>query len=402
MTVKNWAYDEKVQKGDLFVVTATDHNNNNNYTEGDFYKALFDGVIGSQYFPYHGQSNDNWKFIASSDWYHVTDIAMSADANDIYANGLNMVPVYIYMTPLNPGGKNIDVAQGVLIDSTWLIDYETGEKLIWTHAPTIDDFPKDSGWYYCQYPNDFINNANDSSINTDVDTQKALITFYVFARNVTNLPKKIGVLIRPSANPDDGQVIDTIYGKDSPCAVVTLAAKMAQPFSGSDLDVKKEIRFEDFPAQNPPVPNGPTNSLYVYTWTIPSKYVIKHWEWTDPSGSYTWAQSCYYKTGVDGGSERSRWLAAGSIFPPGNYDDLWTDMDIGLSEMLHTHYSINTGNNQLIFTRIIGKGFSWVYDISGLDRGHAVIITDQYGTRYEMLFHAGYETSDPYLTSSVV
>nr|CAC19492.1 nematicidal protein [Xenorhabdus bovienii] len=325
-----------------------------------------------------------------SDWTGVSTfnviLETGLDNCNIYANGLNMIGVIINITPTDDEGNFVDIDDVTLNDNIKIVDYIDGS-----------DIDGSDGWFYTGNPNEYntIPNSQSYSLLKSENSQITQIKRYVSCSNTSRLRTKS---FSAKVTTTSGKVISITQNSINSSRVVINAID-ATNFTDDELRTTKETRFEN---QSYTSHKSSTNSLYVHTWTIPRSLKLQNWRWEDYNNGWTWAQSCYYKTGADGGSESTRWLAAGSIFPPGNYDGLWLDNDIALSGMAHKSYNVDTGINQLSFTRIIGKGFSWVYNISGLDRGHAVIIIDQYGNKYRILFHAGYENSDPYLSSSIV
>ncbi|VEA66454.1 Uncharacterised protein [Serratia plymuthica] len=392
-----WKDGISVQQGDIFRVDAHDARNPA-YVEGDYYRAQKDFIINNSaaWYPASGSDNDCWQFDANN-WSKTSDVAVLASETIIYSNGLNMLEVCVYMTP-KQGNAHMSVSESELKKHTTLVDYYTGEPLtLLTKTPGIHAPFPGPGWGYSQSPSEFTTDVPQHMVKASAVGQQR-ITFYVAVNKVTT-SKSIGVIISPLGDRDgSGKVVDTINGQNSALSFVTLYAKAASAFSGTQLDTVRDTRINKEPAS---IDKNCFNYLYVYAWTMPSGFAMKYWEWEDMNGPYTWAQSCYYKTGYDDGKFYDRWLAAGSIFPPGNYPDLWLDNDIALRDMNHDHYSIYTPSNQILFTWIVGENFSWVYDISGLDKGHAVIVTDQYGNRYRMLFTAGTYDTGPRVTSTL-
>ncbi|MQL50350.1 hypothetical protein GEA64_21395 [Photorhabdus khanii] len=209
-----WNADLTVTYGDVFYVTPDDHAKNSNLTTGDYYLALYDGPIIA--YPASGQSDAHWKYVpaSSAPWVDVNNVRLDTDMGEtatIFANGLQMTPVYVYFTLGDDSGKmTIDSLTALAYQNTTLIDYNTGKPLTRVDFIDPDHRVPTNGWYFCTKANDFVTtNANRGSNYKDVTA--ASLIFYVACQSRSQTAKKIGASIQPSGAPDP--FLDSLYGK---------------------------------------------------------------------------------------------------------------------------------------------------------------------------------------------
>ncbi|PQQ35935.1 hypothetical protein [Photorhabdus laumondii] len=213
-----------VTYGDVFKVTQEDHDKNGHWTTSDYYLALYDGPIIA--YPASGQSDAHWKYVPanSAPWVDVNNVKLSTEMGDtatIFANGLQMTPVYVYFTLGNNSGEmTIDSLTALAYQNTTLIDYNTGTPL--TRVDSVDSkhpVPGD-GWYFCTTPNDYVMSDAHRANNGNPDS--VLLTFYVVCQSRTHAMKRIGVSIQPTGAPDP--FMDSAHNSDGWHSPVSITA----------------------------------------------------------------------------------------------------------------------------------------------------------------------------------
>ena len=264
---KTWRPDEKVVLGDIFKVTEDDITDKSKFKVDDCYKAIFQGRIPKNpgndvcyKFPSDGKSNNSWVFAAGhDDWAEVRDLAVkTAFQNEpvtIFANGLNMVRIDVHMTPINWFGNPVTVDQKSLIDNIWLVNYETGEHLIWRgeEAPTVNNQETANGWFYTTGYNKFTevvdhqsSRAEDNSSNDDGDGTpgKTIVKFYVFAKDLTPDQGKqgiaIGAIVKPAYNPA-GEVDGYLGGGGLIIMHASVKVRAKLDLAITDLSITKSL-----------------------------------------------------------------------------------------------------------------------------------------------------------------
>ncbi|MDX7988290.1 hypothetical protein FE392_13265 [Xenorhabdus sp. 12] len=175
-----------------------------------------------------------------------------ADSSLIFANGMNMIAVDVFLEPTDKDGNAIKLPYDVILNNTYLLDYSSEEKLnkgIYSGGGF--------GWAYTNKPNDFtgVPIIKESTLKTSVvqssdfedntDDNKQRITFYIYcSESEQNTIKNIAVMITAP-----GAVYSTAHGceMDSHVQLKTLD-KIEYKFS--DAKTKKEaVNIKgDFPA----------------------------------------------------------------------------------------------------------------------------------------------------------
>ncbi|AOM40765.1 hypothetical protein [Xenorhabdus hominickii] len=128
---------------------------------------------------------------------------------EIFANGRNRIIVDIRIQPTDINGKSVSVPRDILLQNTWLIDYNSGDKLT-KKANENQNFE----WAYTEEPNEFITTPGiSSSVQTQAEvaggSTEEIVTFYVYCSpsEVTQV-KQIAVLVQ---TPD--KEYSTMYGE---------------------------------------------------------------------------------------------------------------------------------------------------------------------------------------------
>lgn len=152
----------------------------------------------------------------------------------IYASGLQMTPVYVYMSPLtgpssDPASLNVnDAIIEQAYQNTTLIDYETGAPLIRVESIDYDNPVPGDGWYFCTKPNNYVTSGIE---RTDTEGPHSMtLTFYVACKYSTTQRKTIGASVLLS---DTGElIVDTDHSPDGFNSNVVITAYEV-PYSNS-------------------------------------------------------------------------------------------------------------------------------------------------------------------------
>lgn len=180
----------------------------------------------------------------STRWVNVTDVCVNVDSEQhplLYANGLNMIAVRVYMTPLDINRKIIDdVDVNELVGAVTLIDYDTGVPFMKKdQAPSLGHTTP--GGIYCTVANEYLSGSN--VINPGrVSYGKKYITFYFAYNGTSSTSVRIGCKIKPTypAQEVDGKdiyngVVNSING-DTHCPTTPISV-IVKKFKDSNVTV---------------------------------------------------------------------------------------------------------------------------------------------------------------------
>ncbi|WP_446471240.1 hypothetical protein [Xenorhabdus stockiae] len=155
-----------------------------------------------------------------SSWNGISDLKIGfrqlSNSENIFSNGRHRILIDVHITPKDKNDMNISISNKILSKNTWLIDYNTGEKLSFDVSEN-DDFT----WGYTDEPNEFTAIIIPSSVSLMNSREQAsnsikksnfinTLTYYVYcAPTESNHIKQIGVLVQA---PDGEHSIS--YGGD--------------------------------------------------------------------------------------------------------------------------------------------------------------------------------------------
>ncbi|PHM61388.1 hypothetical protein [Xenorhabdus ishibashii] len=189
-----------------------------------------------------------------SSWYGLSELKIKlrqiSNESDIFANGRNRVAVDIYIQGTDSENRQVLVPDNTFWMHTWLIDYNTGEKLSWNRNEE-DDFT----WCYTYEPNEFtktpkpaIASEISSFTNNKEEYGDALnlsrLTCYVYCSpEAVNETKQIAVLVvAPNEHEYSsgyGKVYDSFIQLNS-------KAETIYKFSNKNIAIGKEKLINDF------------------------------------------------------------------------------------------------------------------------------------------------------------
>ncbi|CAM3564934.1 putative surface protein [Xenorhabdus nematophila ATCC 19061] len=181
---------------------------------------------------------------ASAQWVNVTDVcvnvvSVSGQAPLLYANGLNMIAVRVYMTSQDINEKTIDdIDVNELVGAVTLIDYDTGVPFTKIdHPPSLNHITP--GGTYCTVANKYLSGSN--FINPGISGYgKRYITLYFAYNGTSSTSVRIGCKIKPTY-PDKGadgryvynEVVNSING-DTHCPTTPIKVTVKK-FKDSDV-----------------------------------------------------------------------------------------------------------------------------------------------------------------------
>ncbi|MDC9588810.1 hypothetical protein PSI23_05625 [Xenorhabdus sp. XENO-10] len=192
-------------------------------------------------------------------WHGISQLKIKLRRNSlnneilIFANGRNMAVVDVYFQLKNAQGNIItDISEELLDDLTenvFLIDYNTGEKLI-RNAQEKSDFK----WSYRNMPNEFTATPSFTVPNPSTLIEASSVnpiqglkrfTFYVYcSANEVNQVKQIGALVQA---PD--RKYSTAYGESyNDC--VQLKAICEIIYTKSSLEIERKLIFNNLGDQS--------------------------------------------------------------------------------------------------------------------------------------------------------
>lgn len=292
----DWQLGTIAAHGDIFKVN--DHDATNNiYVAGDFYIAMFDGVVDGRYYPPHGKSNSNWTYTERK-WISTTSVSVALIGNpnepmNLYGNGLCMLPVRVYMTAMDNGtpSANFTVSDEDMENAVTLVDLATGKKYKKkTSPPKIgDEDTMDEGGYYCATPGEFVIPSGTNQSNSASSRQ--FITLYVFYKSnqSTKLQCQLGCIIVPKDNP-----ANTVYNYNTSGTVANGSGYIYV------LPKKKFIYGQSGDVYASVVSNNPENGFMIDTYYIDMTGVtgMKHVELIKvPLSNYPcgpFSEDCFY------------------------------------------------------------------------------------------------------------
>ncbi|CDG17116.1 hypothetical protein [Xenorhabdus doucetiae] len=176
-------------------------------------------------------------------WYRVSQLKiklrqLNIEA-DIFANGRNRVIVDVYIQCADSYNNKVVVPSDILLQHTWLIDYDTGEKLTW-RAKEDDNFT----WAYTDEPNEFT--ATPVTLKTPSFTNYeehhdgpilSRVTFYIYCSPIAvNQIKQVAALVVTPGNT----VHSSAYGKEFD-ACIQLNSKAEIYYRSANLDIESEL-----------------------------------------------------------------------------------------------------------------------------------------------------------------
>lgn len=145
-------------------------------------------------------------------WSGVTELRIllpqsKGNETHIFANGRNRVAVDVYIQGTDSKNNQVLVPSDILFQHTWLIDYNTGEKL--TRQAEEDNFT----WSYTDEANEFAMTPNVSSFTNEVhhgNLKLSWVRLYIYCSPAAvRESKKIAVLVEAP----DKENYSSGYGK---------------------------------------------------------------------------------------------------------------------------------------------------------------------------------------------
>lgn len=386
-----WREYVQIIAGDIFRVEQSNCVSDSQLRANDYYSVLKNDYCSSSVkYPPSGKDNAWFKYkLNRYDWYSVKDFTVSASANEIHANGLNMVVIYVSMTPLGIAGDIVNVDQQTALSRIWLVDQQHPDnKLYWLHslpdysiyidgqnAPVgqeVYSLSPSGYWAYYSSPNSFVTNTRTQD---PVSKNSITVPLYLLARDVPLQSKIISAKVSPDGNFNNAVMSTSVA--ISPVVVPNTQDEI--------LAYKKDTRFENFDTHG-----GSTCSFYIYRFTMPRGLKIKYFHWLDSNGGWAWDQCCTWKSGENSSSQKKRWLTAGTVFKPGtSYRHIDIDNDIGLSGVFNVpddkrYFDIDNDESTIAITKIEGKEFTWNYTLEDITTNKNVLVVDQYGWRHRL------------------
>ncbi|MBD2810752.1 hypothetical protein ID853_07630 [Xenorhabdus sp. Vera] len=147
----------------------------------------------------------------SQSWYSAKYLKIKlpqlSNQSYIFANRRNRIAVNVYFDPYDYYGNKVDVPINTLIKKTFLVDYNTGEKI-----PIEVEEGTNFKWAYSHKPNEFtaVPRVSSSIVESQEKYSKARITFYVYcSSSEVYQVKQIAVLVEA---PDGNH--STVFGED--------------------------------------------------------------------------------------------------------------------------------------------------------------------------------------------
>ncbi|PHM74692.1 hypothetical protein [Xenorhabdus kozodoii] len=185
-----------------------------------------------------------------------------SNETSIFANGKHRIAIDIYIQGADYDGNDVIVPENTLLSHSWLIDYDTEEKLDWNRNEE-DDFT----WSYIDKPNEFtVTPIASSLINHEEydDSKLSRITYYVYCSPATaGGTKQIAVLIKTQI----GTEYTSAFGVSSDFnAFVQITAINETHYKVSDLDAVIYVHPDAGPDVNsgqPPFRNWLQINTYI-------------------------------------------------------------------------------------------------------------------------------------------